>query len=205
MGRAGGRGGQRTHDVARVRHCAAAKRRGIHAPDDGTGQKRPRRTTQTPKSEGQVMPGSTLTPDDFRTLRTAWSIARVRRDVDSVRKTPSSKMVPIAALVREQWERARTSPRGQSSSIVATDPSHQFRQTVLAVTEGHRIAEHHEFQMTTVHVLVGQVRVASGTTVSTATCGDLLVMPRTPHSLTAVRDSVVLLTSIGVALEPPRR
>lgn len=149
------------------------------------------------------MPGSTLRPDDFRTLRTAWSIARVRRDVASIRKTPGSKRVPIAALVREQWERARTSPRGQSSSIVATDPSRQFRQTVLAVTEGHRIAEHHDFQMTTVHVLVGQVRVASGTTVSTATCGDLLVMPRTPHSLTAVRDSVVLLTSIGVARSHP--
>lgn len=150
------------------------------------------------------MSGSTLTPDDFRTLRTAWSMARVRRHVDTTRRTLGPTTVPIATLMREQWELAHQSPSGQSSSIVAADPHHQFRQTVVAITAGHRIAEHHRFQMTTVHVLVGRVRVAAGATASEATSDDLLVMPRAPHSLTALTDSVVLLTSIGVATEFPR-
>jgi quercetin dioxygenase-like cupin family protein len=69
-----------------------------------------------------------------------------------------------------------------------------LRQTLIALTEGSRLDEHENPGEATVHVLVGHVRMATGSETLDARAGQLLVVPAERHSLEALEDSAVLLT-----------
>lgn len=147
---------------------------------------------------------TTLSTHDIRTLRAAWSIARSSRNLNASSQTANATKVSIAAVMREQWDRAHQSPRGHSAATIEAAPADAFRHSIVAITAGNRINEHHGLGTTTVHVLVGRVRVACATESSEASSGELLVLPQAPHSVTALEDSAVLLTIATPAQENPR-
>lgn len=73
---------------------------------------------------------------------------------------------------------------------------HVLRQTVIALTAGHGLAEHGSPGEGTVHVLSGRVRLRTADAGWDGCGGDLLTVPAARHSLDALEDSVVLL-SVG--------
>lgn len=74
-----------------------------------------------------------------------------------------------------------------------------LRQTLIALRAGERLDDHENPGEATVHVLRGRVRLTAGTVSGEAGEGDLLPVPDARHSLTAVDDSVVLLTVAKLA------
>ena len=100
----------------------------------------------------------------------------------------------LDALAREQLELAASSPSGRSASTVYGGHEHVLRQTVIALTAGSSLAEHDSTGEATLIVLRGRLRLHAGETVWDGRSGDLIVIPRTRHSLEAVDDAVALLT-----------
>jgi quercetin dioxygenase-like cupin family protein len=101
----------------------------------------------------------------------------------------------MTALVREQLKHAaRTASSGRSARTVYGGHEHILRQTLIALTAGHRLDEHDSPGEATLHVLHGRVRLVAGDLEWEGSPGDLLVVPRERHSLDAIEDSAVLLT-----------
>ncbi|SCE67060.1 hypothetical protein GA0070607_0192 [Micromonospora coriariae] len=67
-------------------------------------------------------------------------------------------------------------------------------QTVIALTRGEELDEHEYRAIATVQVLRGRVRVDAGDDTTDGFPGELLVVPGTRHTVTALEDTVVLLT-----------
>lgn len=102
----------------------------------------------------------------------------------------------LTALQREHLERARASASGRSAQAVFGGHEHAMRQTLIALTEAHALAEHQSPGEATVHVLEGRVRLTTDDDAWDGAAGDLLVVPNESHGLTAVTDAVVLLTTV---------
>ena len=101
----------------------------------------------------------------------------------------------LDALAREQLERATDEPSGRSSSTVFGGHEHVLRQTVIALREGSSLTEHNSPGEATIIVLSGRVRLNAGSTSWEGRKGDLLVIPPERHSLEALKDTVVVLTT----------
>jgi len=101
----------------------------------------------------------------------------------------------LDALAREQLERATDEPSGRSSSTVFGGHEHVLRQTVIALREGSSLTEHNSPGEATIIVLSGRVRLSAGSTSWEGRKGDLLVIPPERHSLEALKDTVVVLTT----------
>lgn len=100
----------------------------------------------------------------------------------------------LADLAAEHLATARTAGSGRSARTVVGGHDRVLRQTLIALTGGQRLEEHENPGEATVHVLHGQVRMASGTESQDVAAGELLVVPDARHSLEALTDAVVLLT-----------
>lgn len=100
----------------------------------------------------------------------------------------------LTATARTELEAAHRSTSGRSATTVYGGHEHSLRQTMIALCAGRELSEHSNPGEATVHVLKGQVVLASGDASWTGSQGDLLVVPDASHSLAAVEDSVVLLT-----------
>ena len=101
----------------------------------------------------------------------------------------------LDALAREQLERATDEPSGRSSSTVFGGHEHVLRQTVIALREGSSLTEHNSPGEATIIVLSGRVRLNAGSTSWEGRKGDLLVIPPERHSLEALTDTVIVLTT----------
>jgi quercetin dioxygenase-like cupin family protein len=101
----------------------------------------------------------------------------------------------LDALAREQLERATDEPSGRSSSTVFGGHEHVLRQTVIALREGSSLTEHNSPGEATIIVLSGRVRLSAGSTSWEGRKGDLLVIPPERHSLEALTDTVIVLTT----------
>ena len=101
----------------------------------------------------------------------------------------------LDALAREQLERATDEPSGRSSSTVFGGHEHVLRQTVIALREGSSLTEHNSPGEATIIVLSGRVRLSAGSTSWEGRKGDLLVIPPERHSLEALKDTVIVLTT----------
>ena len=100
----------------------------------------------------------------------------------------------LDALAKDQLERAAAGSAGRSATTVYGGHEHGLRQTLVALTAGSVLAEHESPGEATLIVLRGRVRLQAGETSWDGRTGDLLVIPRTRHSLEALADSAVILT-----------
>jgi quercetin dioxygenase-like cupin family protein len=103
----------------------------------------------------------------------------------------------LTALAREQLELAVAASSGRSGHTVFGGQEHKLRQTVIALASGRKLDEHNNPGDSTVHVLQGRVRLASGDTTWDGAAGHLIGVPDAPHSLEALEDSVILLTVVN--------
>ncbi|MEV0131029.1 LuxR family transcriptional regulator [Dactylosporangium sp. NPDC050688] len=78
--------------------------------------------------------------------------------------------------------------------IVTGGHPHSPRQAVIALRRGQTLDEHHDGVEATVQVLRGRVRAVAGDDVTDGTAGQLLIVPGGRPTVTALQDSVVLLT-----------
>jgi len=101
----------------------------------------------------------------------------------------------LDAIAREQLERAKGASSGRSSSTVFGGHEQVLRQTVVALREGSSLTEHNSPGEATIIVLSGRVRLSAGSTSWEGRKGDLLVIPPERHSLEALKDTVVVLTT----------
>ncbi len=100
----------------------------------------------------------------------------------------------LTALSRLELATARRASSGRAAKTVYGGHEHVLRQTVISLVAGRELAEHENPGEATVHVLEGRVTLSAGDVEWNGSPGDLLVVPTSRHSLTAVEDSVVLLT-----------
>ena len=101
--------------------------------------------------------------------------------------------ISLDALAREQLELARKG-NGRSATTIVGGHERVLRQTLMALTAGNSTGEHASPGEATVHVLLGRVELSAGNDTWTGKSGDLLIIPLTRHSLTAVEDAAVVLT-----------
>lgn len=102
----------------------------------------------------------------------------------------------ITALARQQLDLARSASSGRSATTVHGGHEHRLRQTVIALQEGRRLGPHPSPGEATIYVLSGRVLLESEGMSWAGWNGDLLIVPPADHALTAVEDSVVLLTVV---------
>jgi quercetin dioxygenase-like cupin family protein len=100
----------------------------------------------------------------------------------------------LTDLVAEHLDLARGAPSGRSSQTVYGGRDRTLRQTLVVLTAGQRLDEHENPGEATLHVLHGQVRLATADTAQDGAAGDLLIIPDARHSLEALADAAVLLT-----------
>lgn len=105
--------------------------------------------------------------------------------------------ISLTALAREQLELANASPSGRSSTSVHGGREHRLHQTIIALAAGSSLAEHASPGEATVYVLKGRVLLLAGEDSWGGAAGHLIVVPDRRHSLEAVEDSVVLLTTVN--------
>jgi quercetin dioxygenase-like cupin family protein len=104
--------------------------------------------------------------------------------------------ISLTAAQREHLKKARSTSSGRSAHAVFGGHEHVLRQTLIALAGGHELGEHTNPGEATLQVLEGRIRLDSGSDSWEGTAGDLLVVPDAPHSVAAVTDAVVLLTTV---------
>lgn len=104
--------------------------------------------------------------------------------------------ISLTALAREHLETARAATSGRSAHTVYGGHEHSLRQTLLALTAGNGLDDHESPGEATVQVLQGRVRLTNAEAGWEGSAGDHLVVPRTRHALSALEDSVILLTVV---------
>jgi quercetin dioxygenase-like cupin family protein len=100
----------------------------------------------------------------------------------------------LVAAARELLQAARSASSGRSARTVFGGHEQVLRQTLVALAGGQVMAEHDNPGEATLHVLHGRVRLATADASWDGSPGDLLIIPRARHSLTALEDAAVLLT-----------
>lgn len=88
---------------------------------------------------------------------------------------------------------ARDSTHGRHAELLAHDGP--LRQSLLALSAGSRLEEHNAPPAASLYLLQGAVSVVGETTVEVS-AGELHVLTRSRHSVTAHEDSVFLLTTV---------
>jgi quercetin dioxygenase-like cupin family protein len=100
----------------------------------------------------------------------------------------------LQALARDQLDRAGSSSSGRSARTVWGGHERVMRQTLIALTAGSTLSEHENPGEATIQVISGRVRLEAEGHHWEGRQGDLLLVPPSRHALTALEDSVILLT-----------
>lgn len=104
-------------------------------------------------------------------------------------------MANLNELVESHLAVARTEERGRSAELVAHDGP--LRQTVIALRDGMRMAEHNSPPAASLQVLKGRVRVdLDNESQGEFGEGELWILTHERHSVFALADSVFLLTTV---------
>jgi quercetin dioxygenase-like cupin family protein len=101
-------------------------------------------------------------------------------------------VVSLPTLAGELLDQARAHASGRAARTVASSTS--LRGTVIALTEGTRLADHDAPAAATLQVLAGRVRLHTDDREWLLDSSALLPIPPQRHGLDALADSVVLLT-----------
>jgi len=110
----------------------------------------------------------------------------------------AQKKLSLDAIGREQLAHAKDESSGRSSSTVFGGHEQALRHTVIALREGASLTEHNSPGEATIIVLSGHVLLSAGSTSWEGHKGDLLVIPPERHSLEALKDTIVVLTTAMV-------
>ena len=102
----------------------------------------------------------------------------------------------LTAMQRRHLDNARSASSGRSAEAVYGGHEHVMRQTLIALAAGQELAEHESPGEATLQVLEGRLRLKSGSDSWDGVAGDLLIIPDAPHSVLAVTDTAVLLTTV---------
>lgn len=109
----------------------------------------------------------------------------------------------LPELAREQLQRAAAEVSGRAAVTVVGGRQHHLRQTVMALTAGSSLSEHNNPGEASLQIVSGHVRLeSSGGDAVDGWTGDLLVIPQSRHSLSALDDSTVLLTAVTLPTPP---
>jgi quercetin dioxygenase-like cupin family protein len=100
----------------------------------------------------------------------------------------------LADAARTQVERARAAEHGRSAHTLHGGHDRALRQTVVALRAGTTLREHPSEREATLQVLTGRIRLTVGTQTLEAVASDLLTVPASAHTVSAVEDSALLFT-----------
>jgi len=100
----------------------------------------------------------------------------------------------LTQLAHQQLDVARSAASGRSAVTVYGGHEHDLRQTLIALSEGTVLGEHESPGEATLQVLSGSVALRAGEDQWEANAGEHMVIPPQRHDLSALSDSVVLLT-----------
>ena len=104
--------------------------------------------------------------------------------------------ISLTDLAEEQLGAAKAASSGRSAHTIRGGREHSLHQTVLALAAGRGLDDHDSPGEATLQILLGQVRLATAEESWEASAGDYLTIPPDRHNLTAIEDSVVLLTVV---------
>lgn len=102
-------------------------------------------------------------------------------------------MPDLSVLTSAHLDRAREADNGRSAELVVHDGA--LRQTVIALVAGTALGEHNSPHAASLQVLQGAVQVTGEHAVDVA-AGELHLLTHTRHAVTALEDSVFLLTTV---------
>ncbi|ANH39354.1 hypothetical protein I601_2939 [Nocardioides dokdonensis FR1436] len=100
----------------------------------------------------------------------------------------------LTTLGHEHLAKAAGATAGRSAVTMHGGQGHSLRQTLIALTAGHRLGEHESPGEATLQVIHGTVVLHAGDDQVEARTGDHVVIPPVRHDLEALQDAVVLLT-----------
>lgn len=107
---------------------------------------------------------------------------------------PDTQGHSLPQLVDELLAQAKAGTNGRAARTLYGGHEHALRQTVIALTADHGLAEHDSPGEATLQVLAGKVRLSSGDDSWEGEAGEIVPIPPTRHALDALTDSAVLLT-----------
>ena len=106
-------------------------------------------------------------------------------------------VVSLTARSENHLVAARAASAGRSAHTIHCGLGSVLRQILLALAVGRSLGEHESPGEATLHVLVGRVRLSVGAEHWEAVVGNHLPIPPSRHDLTAIEDSVVLLSLVA--------
>jgi quercetin dioxygenase-like cupin family protein len=113
----------------------------------------------------------------------------------SVNATPSRPITTsVVAESARLLETARSSGSHRAADTLYGDKDTLLRQTLIALLAGAELAEHSSPPEASLHVLSGSLRLIGDGRHWDLSAGDLVGIPLERHSVTALEDSVFLLT-----------
>lgn len=103
-------------------------------------------------------------------------------------------MDDLKALADQHLAQARTSEHGRSAHTFLHEGP--LRQSVIALTAGSRLDEHTAPPAASLQVLDGRVTLTTESGDRELSAGQIHPIPQERHGLTALDDSVVMLTTV---------
>lgn len=103
-------------------------------------------------------------------------------------------MTDLRTLAERHLSQAKSDKNGRSAHLFLHEGP--LRQTVIALAGGSRLDEHNSPHAASLQVLSGRVVVTSAVGDTELGAGELAPIPHERHGLSALEDSVVLLTTV---------
>lgn len=114
-------------------------------------------------------------------------------------------MAHLDDAAAEHLAAAQRAENGRSAELLVRDGV--LRQSILALRAGTELAEHNSPHAASLQVLIGRVQVTGIAATEPLSPGELVVLTHERHAVSALEDSVFLLTTVtGVPQDgPPER
>lgn len=103
--------------------------------------------------------------------------------------------VSLIAVGDEQLAIAKGLSSGRAAQTIFGGQQHFLRQTVIALVGGRETSVHRSPGEATLQVLQGQIKVTAGNDTWQGAIGDFVIVPPGTHSVLAIEDSVMLLST----------
>lgn len=106
----------------------------------------------------------------------------------------TSTLVNLDSAADELLDEARSASAGRSARTITGRAGSPFKQTLMALTDGASLNDHDGPELATLQVVSGEVRLTSAEGDVDLSIGDHIHIPAAQHGLTALSDTVVLLS-----------